>query len=273
HDWRKLDKVARRRHRDYVRGAGDNPVAPVAKGIARDASLLCFDEFHVSDIADAMLLSRLFSALFDRGVVMVATSNRAPQDLYKDGLNRELFVPFIDLLGRRLDIVSLNGERDHRRRAGQTQLYYTPLDQQTQAALETHWQKMCAGQKPEHKTLSVQGRTLDLLCAGGTGRADFATLCQTARGAADYLELTRHVSTLIVENVPVMGPDMAGAAKRFATLIDTLYEAGTRLIISAQAGPDGLYPQGVGSFEFARTASRLLEMCSQAYWNRAREKA
>lgn len=263
--WRKMDHAERRRHKDYVRGAGDDPIAPVAKHIARSATLLCFDEFHVSDITDAMILSRLFGALLERGVVLVATSNRAPTDLYKDGLNRDLFLPFIKLLKQKLDVISLDGETDHRRQQRPAENYFTPLGPAADQSIDRVWQSLTREHPAGNTQIKVKGRTLTLLASGQAARSDFHSLCETPLGAADYLAIADTFKVLILENVPILTPEHPGAAKRFATLVDVLYEAGKRLILSADAEPDALYPQGIGSFEFARTASRLMEMRTGEY--------
>ena len=264
--WRKLSSSKRRRNDNYVRGAGDDPVAPTAKAIARSATLLCFDEFHVTDITDAMILSRLFAALFERGVVVVATSNRAPKNLYKDGLNRDLFIPFIGLLQTRLNIITLDGDIDHRlRKLRKAPIYYTPLGTKSDAAINTIWQRLTRHTTPQTENLHVQGRSIDILAAGGTARANFDELCEIALGAADYLAIAGHFSTLILEHVPIMTADRRNAAKRFVMFVDALYEANTNLVISADAEPDLLYPDGDGHFEFARTVSRLIEMRSHTY--------
>jgi len=247
-------------------GDGD-PIAPVAKNIAKDAALLCFDEFHVTDIADAMILSRLFKALWERGVVVVATSNRAPEDLYKNGLNRPLFEPFIDLMPHNMVIHEFAGKTDHRlRQLEAAPVYYAPLGPEANAGIEAAWQRL-TGQATTNKTiLSVQGRELCLeQTAAGTARTSFAHLCDRPLGAADYLRLAQAFQTVILENVPQMNRDSRNEAKRFVTLIDALYETRTKLIMSADAEPDKLYLKGDGAFEFERTASRLIEMRSHDY--------
>ncbi len=265
-EWRKLSAKQRRARSEYVRGAGDDPIAPTAKAIAAGATLLCFDEFHVTDITDAMILSRLFTALFERGVVVVATSNRAPDDLYKHGLNRQLFVPFIDMLKSRLDVFELGGDEDHRlRKLSKAAVYYSPLGPDTDRQIEQVWQRLIRPAKPAVEILNIQGRKIEILAAGDTARASFYELCERPLGAADDLEIARRFTTLIVENIPVMAEDQRGAAKRFVTLIDALYEQKTKLVLSAAAAPDQLYQIGDGSFEFKRTASRLAEMRSEDY--------
>jgi len=264
--WRKLSSRERRSQPNYVRGAGDDPIAPTAKAIASEATLLCFDEFHVTDITDAMILSRLFTALLARGVVVVATSNRAPDALYKDGLNRQLFLPFIDLFKQKLDVLSFNGLEDHRlKKLQKAPMYYSPLGKDADAGVEAIWRRLIRPSEPSLQTLKVQGREINLLAASGTARASFSDLCDRALGAADYLEIAKSFTTLILENVPKMGPHNRNEAKRFVTLIDALYENKTKLVLSAAAPPEQLYDAGDGAFEFERTASRLMEMRSDEY--------
>ncbi len=271
-DWRKLDKAARKASDNYVRGAlfndnADDPIAPTAKAIAREAELLCFDEFHVTDITDAMILSRLFEALWERGVIVVATSNRPPIDLYKNGLNRPLFEPFIEMMPQHLIIHEFAGATDHRlRQLTAAPVYYSPLGPEADAGIEAAWQRLIGGAEPHPTTLTVQGRELLLRrTAAGTARTSFTRLCADTLGAADYLRLSHAFQTLILENVPQMGPENRNEAKRFVTLIDALYETRTKLVMSAAVEPSELYVDGTGAFEFERTASRLIEMRSEAY--------
>lgn len=264
--WRKLDQKQRRAKPYHVRGAGDDPIAPTAKAIAYKANILCFDEFHVTDIADAMILSRLFTALFERGVVVIATSNREPDTLYKDGLNRQLFLPFIELLKQKLEIFDFDGDVDHRlRKLQRAPVYITPLGKTADESIEGAWIRLTRPATPKKIVLKVQGRELKILAAGGTARASFDELCSTALGAADYLALANHFSALVLENVPQMGAENRNEAKRFVTLIDALYETRTKLVLSAAVDPQELYQDGDGAFEFERTASRLIEMQSAEY--------
>jgi cell division protein ZapE len=263
--WRKGDAAQRRAR--FGQARGDDPIAPTADLIAEDARLLCFDELQVTDIADAMILGRLFEALFDRGVVLVATSNRAPDDLYKDGLNRQLFLPFIAMLKARLEVVRIAGPTDFRlemlRSAG---VYFSPIGEKTEAAFDALWRDVLGGAEEVGATLEVLGRKLRLPHASGTLlRASFASLCLAALGPQDYLAIAGRFETVFLEAVPVLTPDRREAARRFVTLIDALYEARTRLVVLAQAEPDDLYPEGDGRFEFERTASRLHEMRSAAW--------
>ena len=260
-----LDVHARINH---WRKTGDgDPIAPVAKEIAKDAELLCFDEFHVTDITDAMILSRLFEALWSRGVVVVATSNRPPNDLYKNGLNRQLFEPFIKMMPDYLIIHEFAGETDHRlRQLKAAPVYYTPLGPEADQGIEAAWQRLIGAAQTRETVLTVQGRELVLRrTAAGTARTSFARLCDNNLGPADYLRLAHAFQTLILENVPQLGPHNRNEAKRFVTLIDALYETRTKLVMSAEVEPSDLYIEGDGVFEFERTASRLIEMRSHDY--------
>lgn len=247
-------------------GDGD-PIMPIAKQIASRASLLCFDEFHVTDITDAMILSRLFEALWEQGIVVVATSNRAPEDLYKNGLNRQLFEPFIKMMPEHLVIHEFAGATDHRlRQLEAAPVYYSPLGAKADAAIEAAWKRLVGVSVPRELTLIVQGRELTFKqTAAGVARTEFARLCDMPLGPADYLQVAQSFQTLILENVPQLGPEKRNAAKRFVTLIDALYETRTKLIVSAEVEPATLYISGDGSFEFERTVSRLIEMRSKAY--------
>jgi len=247
-------------------GEGD-PIGPIAKDIAKEAELLCFDEFHVTDITDAMILSRLFEALWGRGIVVVATSNRPPIDLYKHGLNRQLFEPFIEMMPKHLIIHEFAGKTDHRLRQLQAApVYYTPLGDKADAGIEAAWQRLTGAAIGRETVLTVQGRELVLKqTAAGTARTSFDRLCANALGPADYLRLSHAFQTLILEDVPQLGPHNRNEAKRFVTLIDALYETRTKLVMSAEVEPSELYLEGDGVFEFERTASRLIEMRSHGY--------
>ena len=239
-----------------------DPIPPVVDEIAEGAALLCFDELEVRDIADAMILGRLFQGLFNRGVVVVATSNRPPQDLYKDGLNRPLFLPFIDLIRARLDIHELEGPTDHRRRDGAAAaLDDGPLGPAADAAMRAAWRDLTDGAEGEPRDIPVGARTLRVpRMADRVAWAEFEDLCGEAHAAADYLALAQAADTLLLEGVPHLTRERYDAARRFVMLIDVLYEAKRRLILSAAAEPEALYAEGAGAFEFARTASRLEEM-------------
>jgi cell division protein ZapE len=268
--WRKGDASARRER--FGQSKGDDPVPPVAALIAEGARLLCFDEFQVTDIADAMILGRLFEALFERGVILVSTSNRPPEDLYKDGLNRQLFLPFIELLKTRLEVVTVGGAVDYRLdRLRAAQVYFAPMDAAAEDGFETLWRDMLDGAEETGATLEVLGRKLRLPhAAGGLLRASFASLCATALGAQDYLAIAAHFHTVFLEAIPILGPDRRNEARRLVDLIDALYEAHARLVVLAAAEPDALYPAGDGAFEFERTASRLHEMRSAAWLEKPR---
>ncbi|MEE2526927.1 cell division protein ZapE [Hyphobacterium sp. HN65] len=263
-----------RKRQDRKRGK-DDPIPPVAQAIADEARLLCFDEFQVTDIADAMLLGRLFDSLFEIGVVVVATSNRVPDDLYKDGINRQLFLPFIDRLKETLDVMEIASGEDHRlRQLTAAPVYYSPLDPAADEAMESAWSRLTQGARPQACTISVQGREVEVPKeAAGVARFTFEELCARPLGPADYLQLAARFHTLLVERVPRLSPEKRNEAKRFVTLIDAVYEAKTKLVMSADAEPDDLYPAGDGAFEFERTASRLIEMRTEEYLSAAHEDA
>ena len=248
---------------------GEDPIEHTAIELAREAWLLCFDEFHVTDIADAMILGRLFAQLFERGVVVVATSNVAPGDLYKEGLNRALFVPFIRMLEQHMEIVRLDARADFRleKLAGMP-VWYVPADAVADAALDDVWRRLASGHDGEAEELLVKGRAVNVpRAAMGVARFSFHDLCEQPLAAADYLRIAHEYHTVILDRVPVMTFDTRNAAKRFIILIDTLYDMNVKLIASAEAEPDALYrgEEGYEAQEFKRTASRLIEMRSQAY--------
>ncbi len=245
-----------------------DPILPVADAVADSATLLCFDEMQITDITDAMLVGRLFERLFQRGVVLVTTSNRPPDDLYKDGLNRDLFLPFIAMIKERLEVLELAGATDHRLEfeSGKP-VYLYPLGPEATAALDAEWARMEAGPGAP-LILRVQGREVALPShVGRVARASFGDLCGRPLGPADYLALAEAVDVLFLDDIPQLSPARNNEAKRFVTLIDALYEAHTRLICSAAAAPEELYLEGAGAFEFARTVSRLREM-QGAEWGR-----
>ena len=260
--WRKSDRMGRRATFDQHKG--DDPIPPIADVVASRATLLCFDEFQVTDIADAMILGRLFTAVFDRGVTLVATSNRMPDALYTDGINRQLFVPFIDIIKARLDVVSVAGGHDYRldrlRAAG---TWFSPSDPDSQRSFEALWGDMLGKEAEVGETLEVLGRKVHLPhAAGGLVRASFASLCSVALGPNDYVAIAERFHTVFLEDVPKLTANRREEARRLVILIDALYEAHARLIVLAEADPIALYPQGDGAFEFERTASRLQEMRS-----------
>ena len=239
----------------------DDAIAPVAAELAAEVRFLAFDEMQITDITDAMIVGRLFTALFAAGVTVVVTSNRPPDDLYKDGLNRHLFVPFIDLLKEKTVVHELASEVDYRQgRLAGSPVYFTPLRAEARAQIKAIWDDIGAG-STEPLTLVVKAREVTLPgFHNGVARASFYDLCGRPLGAADYLALADAVRVLIVEDIPALGRDNFNEAKRFVTLIDALYEGKVKLIASAAASPEMLYLEGEGTFEFARTASRLREM-------------
>ena len=249
--------------------AGEDPIELTAKALAREAWLLCFDEFHVTDIADAMILGRLFAQLFERGVVMVATSNVPPEEQYRDGLNRALFVPFIHLLEEHMEIVQLASRADFRlEKLAGMRVWYVPADAAADAALDDAWRRLTAGNGGAAQELALKGRTVHVpRAAMGVARFSFHDLCEQPLAAADYLRIAHEYHTIILDHVPVMTFDNRNAAKRFIILIDTLYDINVKLIASAEAEPDALYraDEGFEAQEFKRTASRLIEMRSQAF--------
>ena len=244
-------------------------VRPVAERIAAETRLFCFDEMQITDIADAMIVGRLFQLLFDAGVTVVTTSNRVPEDLYKDGLNRQLFLPFIVLIRQRLDVVKLDSDRDFRQgRAGGEQVWFAPLDALATRAMDAAWDDLTDCAAPVPLRLGVNGRTVELpQSCGRVARASFDDLCGRPLGPADYLAVAEAVDVLMIDGVPRLGAQNFDRAKRFVTLVDALYEAKVRLFASAADEPERLYPAGTGSFEFERTASRLREMRA-ATWGR-----
>ncbi|WP_417668491.1 cell division protein ZapE [Roseibium sp.] len=248
---------------------GDDPIVPVADQIADETRLLCFDEFAVTDIADAMILGRLFTHLFSRGVVVIATSNVDPKDLYRDGLNRQLFLPFVALLQEHVDVVMLDSPTDYRlEKLGGAPVYVTPLGTAADAQMEELWRKLTHGVKSHSEELENKGRIIPVrAAAAGAARFTFDELCSEALGASDYLRIAHAYGTVFLENVPVMSKARRNEAKRFINLIDTLYDNGIKLVISAEAEPTGLYVAegGTEAFEFDRTVSRLIEMRSEAY--------
>ena len=248
---------------------GDDPIPPVAEQIARETRLLCFDEFSVTDIADAMILGRLFTQLFDRGVIVVATSNVEPGKLYKDGLNRQLFLPFIDMLSSKVNVLHLDSPTDYRlEKIAGAPVYISPLGPEADGRFEGLWDRLTRGVKPHSEELENKGRKIPVSkVAAGAARFTFEELCAQPLGASDYLRVAHAYSTIFVSGVPIMSKARRNEAKRFINLIDTLYDNGVKLIVSADALPNDLYTDGGGTeaFEFDRTASRLIEMQSEAY--------
>ncbi len=245
----------------------DDPLGAVAAEIAGDAWLLCFDEFQIVNIADAMLLGRLFQALFGHGVIVVATSNWPPDELYKNGLQRELFLPFIALIKEKLDLLHLDGRMDYRlaRLLGMT-VYHVPLGPAAERALDRTFADLTENAPGAPASLEVLGRQVTVpKAAKGVARFSFADLCSAALGPADYLAIADAYRTVLLAGIPRLKPEQRNEAKRFATLIDSLYERKTKLICSAEAAPQDIYPKGDHAFEFQRTVSRLMEMQSVEY--------
>lgn len=264
------DRIAA--HRSAVKNGdakGDDPIPPVAAALASQAWVLCFDEFAVTDIADAMILSRLFSALFASGVVLVATSNVAPENLYRDGLNRALFLPFIDILKAHAQIAALDAYKDYRlEQLSHMPVYLSPLGPDASRGMDAAWAAASAGRDEMAAVLTVKGREIRVPRAAGTAaRFAFDDLCAKPLAARDYLALADRFDTFLIDEVPVMDKRTRNEAKRFILLVDTLYDKKRKLILSAAASPDGLYLETTGTeaFEFKRTASRLVEMQSEAW--------
>jgi cell division protein ZapE len=244
----------------------EDPLAPVAEAVVRDTRLLAFDEMQITDITDAMIVGRLFEKLFAAGVVIVTTSNRPPVDLYKDGLSRALFLPFITLMETKLEVVELESPTDYRQHRLQgAQVYFYPA-RSASSEITALWRDLTGGAPDTPLVLEVNSRKLELpRFSNGVGRASFWELCSKPLGPADYLAIARAVRVLILEDIPQLSSANYNEAKRFVTLIDALYEARVRLVASAAEAPERLYIEGEGSFEFERTASRLREMQSDGW--------
>jgi cell division protein ZapE len=244
-----------------------DPIPEVARALAGEAQLLCFDELHVTDIADAMILGRLFRALFEEAVVVVATSNVGPSELYKDGLNRALFEPFIELIGAHMELEELLAAKDFRldKLAGKP-LYFTPADGHARARMNRLWGELTGNHPGAPMDLDVKGRKVQVPAASmGVARFGFAELCEKPLGANDYLHIARAFHTVMIDAIPVLRPAQREVARRFVNLIDALYDNRVCLIASADAEPQDLYPAGDVHFLFERTASRLIEMRSESY--------
>lgn len=252
-------------HKARSEGVKD-ALSPVVKEVVQSVRLLAFDEMQITDITDAMIVGRLFQALFEAGVVVVTTSNRVPDDLYKNGLNRQLFLPFIELVKQRMVVHEMDSPTDYRQdRLTGSQTYFTPVNAEARAAIEAIWQDLTGGQGSPH-TLVVKKREVEIPgFHNGVARARFYDLCGKPLGPADYLALAEAARVLVLENIPRLSRSNFNEARRFVTLIDALYEAKVRLICSAEAEPEYLYVEGEGNFEFERTASRLREMQAEGW--------
>ena len=260
-----MAEVHDRAHR--MRKQAGDPIPGLASAVAAEATLLCFDEFQVDNIADAMILGRLFEALLARGVTVVATSNTAPADLYRNGLQRERFLPFIDILQQRLRVLELAGGDDHRlARLKGRRVYHAPLDAASAAELDRAFGDLTDLDRGAPGTVSVRGREIAVPeAARGVARFHFDDLCRQPLGAGDYLALASRFHTFILAGVPAMQPENRNEARRFVNLIDALYEARCNLVLSAAVGPGDLYPRGLGADVFRRTTSRLIEMQAEDY--------
>lgn len=263
------ERLHRRREELSANGAPPeaDTIVPIARAIAAEARLLCFDEFQVTNIADAMILARLFETMFDEGITVIATSNRQPDDLYKDGLQRERFVPFIDLVKQRLEVLELGGDQDYRMdRLRNFDVYLTPLGAWATAKLDEAFRALSGGSDGAPRVLRTQGRDVEVpRAAPGVAMAHFLDWCAKPMGAADFLCIAANFHTVILAEIPRMGPDSQDKAVRFVTMIDEFYEKKVKFVCSAEAAPSGLYREGDGAFEFQRTVSRLMEMQSPEY--------
>ncbi len=265
-----MQEIHEAMHKARAEGVED-ALKPAAQKIIDDVKLLAFDEMQITDITDAMIVGRLFQMLFDAGVVVVTTSNRVPDDLYKNGLNRQLFLPFIALIKEQLVVWEMASPRDYRQdRLAGSPVYFSPANEAARTEINAIWKDLTGGQE-DSLVLTVKGRKLEIpRHHNGVGRAGFHELCGAALGPADYLAIAHALRVLVIENIPTLGRSNFNEAKRFVTLIDALYEAKVRLIASAADKPEMLYVEGDGAFEFTRTASRLREMQSEG-WGDDRE--
>ena len=267
HEWRNLSEEDRQSRPEFVRDADDDPLAPVAKRIASEATLLAFDEFQVTDVADAMILGRLFEKLFGLGVIVVATSNTPPQRLYEGGLNRGLFLPFIAMIEERMQVIELDGPRDYRvERIVGLNVYITPLNEASDAAMDAAWERLTDCKRGTPQTLTVLQRKLVVpQAAKGVARFTFDELCRQPLGAADYLALAQTFHTILIDRIPRLGPEEGNEARRFTLLIDTLYDERVKVVCSAAAAPSELCSACEDADWFKRAASRLMEMQSAHY--------
>jgi len=261
-----MQDVHDRVHRWRQTGCGD-PISPVVDELTAECHLICFDEFHVRDITDAMILGRLFEGLLDRGTIIVTTSNSPPRRLYENGLNRELFLPFIELIHDRMDVIELDGPTDYRlERLNGVEVYHSPLDDGAAEALQGAWRRLTDVDEGEPIELESKGRRLVIpQAASGVARFDFSDLCEVPLGSVDYLQIAVTFHTLLIENIPALSAERRDEVRRFINLIDTLYDRRVKLIASADAPPEKLYEGATGMKEFERTVSRLVEMQSAGY--------
>jgi len=262
--------VHARIHAERQRAGSSDPIPVVAQALAEEARLLCFDEFQVTDVADAMILGRLFDHLFREGVIIVATSNTPPDRLYEGGLNRQLFLPFIGEIKERLEVVELNGPTDYRlERISGIKVYLTPLSPEADAAMDAAWRRLTDCARGKAMSLAVLGRQLPVpQAARHVARFDFEDLCAQPLAAADFLAVAEEFDAILLDHIPLLSPENRNEARRLALLIDTLYDEGVKLICSAAGPPEALYPAGDGADAFRRTASRLAEMQSEDYLRR-----
>lgn len=259
-------------HREALKrgeATSDDPIVPVANAIADEVRLLCFDEFTVRDIADAMIMRRLFTQLFARHVVIIATSNVDPEDLYRDGLRRADFMPFIDLLKKNVDVAKLDARTDFRlEKIGNKPVYSHPLNEASAKQFDELWKTITSGELPQRLELTIKGRQVEVpMVALGAARFAFSDLCEKPLGATDYLKIAQSFHTLFIEGIPNFSAEKRNEAKRFINLIDTIYDAGVKLVVTAAAPPTELNAglRKVEAFEFDRTVSRLIEMQSDEY--------
>ncbi len=264
------DYIHSRRTDDGILEDMDAALPSLALVISNRSRVLCFDEFHVTDVADAMLLSRLFTAMFDQGISIVITSNWLPDDLYKGGLQRERFLPFIKLVKERMEIVAVESPTDYRaRKLKEMSVYFSPLNAASASRAEDLFQTLSNGEEGAQDLVSVKGRTIQVpIAAKGVARFSFSQLCERPLGAEDYLAIAKRYHTVFLENIPVLGYDRRNEAKRLMTLVDVLYDNHRNLVITAEDTPHKIYTGHDHAFEFQRTISRLLEMQGEAYLNR-----
>ena len=264
------DYIHSRRTDEGIREDMEAALPTLASVISNRSKVLCFDEFHVTDVADAMLLGRLFTAIFDQGVFVVITSNWEPDRLYEGGLQRDRFLPFIDLIKTRMDVIFLDGPVDYRaRKLREMSVYFSPLGAISTARADNLFSSLTEEEEPYADLISIKGRTIEVpVAAKGVARFGFSQLCERPLGAEDYIAIAKRYHTIFLENVPRLGYDRRNEAKRLMTLVDILYDNHRNLVITADEEPDRLYSGTDHAFEFQRTVSRLLEMQTPEYLNR-----